>query len=187
MVGVALLVHTVAGGVLAGVRADQVARGLPTPWMGITERLNSYGFMVWAVAFALVLLRAMSRAAMHGEGAPRRPRPAGAASSSGTLTVKRIDDSPRRRMPCGPPARVPHQPAQLARRRRRSGADLAAVDEEPGEASDPARDVRVAGVAGLEAHALADLGADLARALAARRLGAAPAARRAGAHRPRTA
>jgi hypothetical protein len=31
--------------------------GQPTPWLGLTERLNIYSFMLWAVVLAIVLLR----------------------------------------------------------------------------------------------------------------------------------
>lgn len=44
-------------GILTGMAAPRVAAGLPTPWLGIYERINAYGYMVWVIVFAVVLLR----------------------------------------------------------------------------------------------------------------------------------
>lgn len=35
-------------------------RGLSTSWMGLFERFNVYGYMVWVAVFAVILLRARS-------------------------------------------------------------------------------------------------------------------------------
>jgi hypothetical protein len=48
----------VLGGTLAGLDASRMAAGLPTPWMGVTERINIYGSMLWVLVLAIVLLRA---------------------------------------------------------------------------------------------------------------------------------
>jgi hypothetical protein len=45
-------------GAWAGMDAPQVAAGLPTPWMGIRERINIYASMLWVLVFAITLLRA---------------------------------------------------------------------------------------------------------------------------------
>lgn len=45
------------GGIFAGLYGSQMSEGLPTPWMGIIERVNIYGFMVWVIIFAIMLLR----------------------------------------------------------------------------------------------------------------------------------
>lgn len=45
-------------GAWAGMDAPQVAAGLPTPWMGIKERINIYASMLWVLVFAVTLLRA---------------------------------------------------------------------------------------------------------------------------------
>jgi hypothetical protein len=47
-------------GVLAGLEAPQLAANLPTPWAGLWERTNIYGYMLWAVVVAIALLRAQS-------------------------------------------------------------------------------------------------------------------------------
>ncbi|MCX5780080.1 MAG: DUF998 domain-containing protein [Firmicutes bacterium] len=44
-------------GAWAGMAAPQVAAGLPTPWLGVKERINIYGYMLWVMVLARVLLR----------------------------------------------------------------------------------------------------------------------------------
>jgi len=44
-------------GALVGMQAPQVAAQLPTPWMGIMERVSVYSPMLWVVVLAIVLLR----------------------------------------------------------------------------------------------------------------------------------
>ncbi len=51
----ATILLLIAGGILAGMRAGRVAAGLPTPWMGVTERLNIYAFMLWVIVLTIVL------------------------------------------------------------------------------------------------------------------------------------
>lgn len=48
----------VVGGALAGVDAPRLAVNLPTPWMGVWERINIFAYMVWIVVLAIILLRA---------------------------------------------------------------------------------------------------------------------------------
>lgn len=50
----------ILGGVLAGMGGSRLAAGLPTPWMGVTERLNIYTTMLWVAALAIALLRGQS-------------------------------------------------------------------------------------------------------------------------------
>ena len=50
-------------GGLAGLEGPKVAANLPTPWIGLTERINIYGFMLWVAALAIGLLRAQSNRA----------------------------------------------------------------------------------------------------------------------------
>jgi hypothetical protein len=45
-------------GALTGRQGAALAAGQPTPWLGLTERINIYSFMLWAVVLAIVLLRA---------------------------------------------------------------------------------------------------------------------------------
>ena len=51
------LVVLVLFGILTGITAPRVAAGLPTPWLGIYERINAYGYMVWVILLAFILLR----------------------------------------------------------------------------------------------------------------------------------
>lgn len=44
-------------GVWAGTDGSNVAHNLPTPWLGIKERVNIYGALLWIALFARVLMR----------------------------------------------------------------------------------------------------------------------------------
>ncbi len=52
------LAAVVVFGGLAGSQGPRLAAGLPTPWLGLVERLNIYSFMVWALVLAIMLMRA---------------------------------------------------------------------------------------------------------------------------------
>lgn len=43
-------------GALAGLDGPRVAAQLPTPWLGITERINIYGYMLWVLVLAVIFL-----------------------------------------------------------------------------------------------------------------------------------
>jgi len=45
-------------GALTGPQGVALAAGQPTPWLGLTERINIYSFMLWVVVLAIALLRA---------------------------------------------------------------------------------------------------------------------------------
>jgi hypothetical protein len=49
------LVAVLASGVVTGVLASKIQDGLPTSGMGLFERVNAYGYMVWLAVFAIVL------------------------------------------------------------------------------------------------------------------------------------
>lgn len=49
-------VLVVAGG-LAGRLMEDIANNLPTPWLGVFERINAYTLFVWMEVLALLLLR----------------------------------------------------------------------------------------------------------------------------------
>ena len=36
--------------------SPRAAEGLPTPWLGVLERVNVYGSLLWVLVFAAVLL-----------------------------------------------------------------------------------------------------------------------------------
>jgi hypothetical protein len=44
-------------GVLAGLMQPQMASNLPTPMMGIWERINIYGYLLWIVMLSLMIMR----------------------------------------------------------------------------------------------------------------------------------
>jgi hypothetical protein len=44
-------------GALAGLDGPRVAANLPTPWVGVTERINIGVFLLWVVVLAVALLR----------------------------------------------------------------------------------------------------------------------------------
>lgn len=56
---VTIVILIVFGG-LTGLEGANVAANLPTPWIGITERTNVYGYMLWVVVLAIGLLRAQA-------------------------------------------------------------------------------------------------------------------------------
>src|SRR4249919_2983235 len=56
-----LLMHLVFG-IWAGLDGPRLAANLPTPWIGLTERINIGLFLLWVVVLAVVLLRAQAAA-----------------------------------------------------------------------------------------------------------------------------
>jgi hypothetical protein len=44
-------------GTLAGLDGPRVAANLLTPWVGLTERISIYGYMLWLAVLAVTLLR----------------------------------------------------------------------------------------------------------------------------------
>jgi hypothetical protein len=60
-----LVMHVVFG-IWAGLDGPRLAANLPTPWLGLTERINIGLFLLWVVVLAVVLLRAEA-ATVHRE------------------------------------------------------------------------------------------------------------------------
>ena len=54
---IATMVMLVAFGVLTGIDAPRLQANLPTPWIGVWERIGIGVFMLWVVVLAVVLLR----------------------------------------------------------------------------------------------------------------------------------
>lgn len=52
-----LLIITLCG-VWGGTFVSRIAANQPTPWLGIIERGNIYGYMIWVMVLAIILLRA---------------------------------------------------------------------------------------------------------------------------------
>jgi hypothetical protein len=51
------IVVVVVFGTLAGLDGPRVAANLPTPWVGVTERICVYGYMLWMAVLAIAQLR----------------------------------------------------------------------------------------------------------------------------------
>jgi hypothetical protein len=51
------LVILLVSGVLIGLDTPRIQANLPTPWVGISERINVYGYLLWVAVLAIVLLR----------------------------------------------------------------------------------------------------------------------------------
>lgn len=54
---IASLVLMFAFGMLTGLDSSKLEANLPTPWMGVWERINIGLYMLWVVVFAMLLLR----------------------------------------------------------------------------------------------------------------------------------
>ena len=55
---IATLVILIAAGALTGSEAPRIAANLPTPWIGVWERINIGVYLLWVVVLAIVLWRA---------------------------------------------------------------------------------------------------------------------------------
>jgi hypothetical protein len=50
------LVILVTFGIFTGLEASDMEANLPTPWMGVWERINIGFFLLWVVVLAIMLL-----------------------------------------------------------------------------------------------------------------------------------
>ena len=64
--GVTVAAMLICGGIV-GTQVPAIAQGLPTPWMGLVERVSVYAPSLWMAVLALVLM---------GEGLDRKHAPA---------------------------------------------------------------------------------------------------------------
>ncbi len=53
-------------GIWAGMDSSNVAANLPTPWLGIKERINIYSYLLWMIVLAVYLLRPRESQAKSG-------------------------------------------------------------------------------------------------------------------------
>jgi hypothetical protein len=58
---IATLLIFLVFGALGGMAGSGIATNLPTPWLGVYERINIFGYMVWIVVLAIMLLRGSSK------------------------------------------------------------------------------------------------------------------------------
>ncbi|NJO72639.1 MAG: DUF998 domain-containing protein [Leptolyngbyaceae cyanobacterium RM1_406_9] len=54
---IATILIFVVFGILAGLDGSRLEANLPTPWMGVWERINIFAYMLWVVVLATALLR----------------------------------------------------------------------------------------------------------------------------------
>ena len=57
----ATIATVLASGLVVAAQIDQLAANQPTPWMGLEERISSYGMMLWVAVLAIGLLRAQAK------------------------------------------------------------------------------------------------------------------------------
>lgn len=69
----ATIVILIVFGVLAGMDGPRIAAQEPTPWLGVTERINIYGYMLWMLALSIVLFRGVGAHSQDNLGG-RPPR-----------------------------------------------------------------------------------------------------------------
>lgn len=80
---IAALIVMLGTGALAGVQGDDLAAGLPTPWLGIFERICIGTWLLWVAGLAAALLRS---AKGEGARAGRRSRSAPEDATPGRIT-----------------------------------------------------------------------------------------------------
>jgi NO-binding membrane sensor protein with MHYT domain len=57
---IATIAVLVVCGALAGMNGARLAAQQPTPWLGLTERINIYGYLLWVAVLSTVVLRRRS-------------------------------------------------------------------------------------------------------------------------------
>lgn len=62
---IATMVTLVAFGILTGLDAPRIAANLPTPWVGVWERINIGVFLLWVAVLAITLLRELDKEKLH--------------------------------------------------------------------------------------------------------------------------
>jgi hypothetical protein len=58
---IATIIVLLVFGALTGMDAPRVGANEPTPWLGVTERINVFGAMLWILVLSIVLLREEKR------------------------------------------------------------------------------------------------------------------------------
>jgi hypothetical protein len=65
---IATLLTVLVFGALTFLDAPRVGANLPTPWLGVGERINLGMFLLWVVVLATALLRARDSVPASGRG-----------------------------------------------------------------------------------------------------------------------
>jgi cell division protein FtsW (lipid II flippase) len=68
---IATMVILVVFGALTGMDGPRIAANLPTPWVGVWERISIVAFLLWVVVLAFALLRAQLEQPRDGLGGGR--------------------------------------------------------------------------------------------------------------------
>ncbi len=68
---IATVVVVVAFGALTGWDGPRIKANLPTPWVGVWERINIGAFLLWVAVLAIALLRAQAERTRDGLAAGR--------------------------------------------------------------------------------------------------------------------
>jgi hypothetical protein len=64
---IATIVILLVFGVLTGLEAARIEANLPTPWVGVTERIDIGVFLLWVVVLAVALLRPQGDKPQEGD------------------------------------------------------------------------------------------------------------------------
>jgi hypothetical protein len=80
---IATIVALLVGGALTGLVAPAIATGGATPWIGLFERVNVYGYLLWVLILAVTLRHARGHADQLASGHDDGPLAAGAARAGG--------------------------------------------------------------------------------------------------------
>lgn len=93
---VVTIVIFVVFGVLTGLDGPRIAANLPTPWVGVWERINIGAFLLWVVVLAVALLRTRRASEWLRGGGRWQPVPSTAPTGLRSSNTS-IESSPGRR------------------------------------------------------------------------------------------
>lgn len=65
---IATVLAVLVFGALAGLDGPRIAANLPTPWVGLTERISVFSYMLWLLVVAIGLLRVQGQRCHAGLG-----------------------------------------------------------------------------------------------------------------------
>lgn len=85
---VATLLIVLVFGILTGLDSPGIAANLPTPWVGLWERISIVAFLLWVIVLAIVLLRA--EMAYESKEAAKPPSTAQFTDQRESLPVARL-------------------------------------------------------------------------------------------------
>lgn len=105
---IATILIFVVFGVLAGLDGSRLEANLPTPWMGVWERINIFAYMLWVVVLAILLLRVQVMSFQNALGGKR----ASGRVGSEINTLRKNVQHPLLR--CSDCTNVPACPAKIA-------------------------------------------------------------------------